>query len=97
MMKEKHLTFAVVVLILLLLIFLALNRWLPAVSDHGWDKLKIGMTQEQVEDLIGPPNRMTKGEDGSESWWYQRIGSEATAEVHFTPAGTVYWAVRDDD
>ena len=43
-------------------------------SEQEFDRIHPGMTQEEVQKLLGQPLSIVKHQDGSQTWWYSQDG-----------------------
>ena len=68
-----------------------------AVPRDRWHALRIGMTFEEVESLIGPPKSKSRYSDGSHGWHYSPWFSSATAWIGFDENGKMKGGTNDPD
>jgi hypothetical protein len=58
----------------------------PPVPTSRLERIELGMTQDQVRDILGKPPNVSKGDDGSEWWVYARM-TWSLLDVKFSPEG----------
>lgn len=43
-------------------------------TEEAFDRIRPGMTKEQVQELLGEPLSIVQNQDGSQTWWYSQDG-----------------------
>jgi outer membrane protein assembly factor BamE (lipoprotein component of BamABCDE complex) len=66
--------------------FIAWAMFAPPVPTSRFEKIELGMTKEQVRDILGEPLNASKADDGSEWWVYARM-TWSLLDVKFSPEG----------
>ena len=78
-------------------LFVAYPIWVmnaPAVPAWKMARLQVGMSKDQVRQLLGEPGRRDLQDDGSETWTYSRM-TWAILYVDFDPQGKLAGFVHD--
>jgi hypothetical protein len=78
-------------------VLVAMGWWCMAAPALPPDKMAAvnqGMTREEVQSLLGPPQSESRESDGSETWMYHRR-TWAMFLVAFSPEGHVVRAEHD--
>ena len=67
----------------------------PGVTKANFDRITVGMTPEQVEDIFGQPGVMAPHEGKLEGWWVTANGSDAS--ILFSDCGVACKSWHDSE
>lgn len=98
--KIKGILVTIAFLALLPVAFLSFAAWAcnsPAVPLDDLNRIQIGMTKTQVEEILGKPDEETSSINtpGSD-WWYKNPLKWYALRIDFTEDGKVIRYIHDD-
>ena len=64
----------------------------PAVPQRLLGKIERGMSQKQIQDILGQPREIREKEN---VWEYSRFGNQGYVDIHFNDQGFV-WEINDE-